>query len=417
MTNTSSARYGCKFSDVSFTGNFTVIRRTDTGLVSIPYHQYYADSVTKASQLLTEAAEISDDTTLQNFLTLRAQALLTDDYFASDMAWMDLAGNLEVVIGPYEVYEDNLFGYKAAYEAFICVVDHEESEKLAVIAHYLDELERQLPIPDQYKNFSRGKISPIKVVQEVFSGGDTKAGIQTTAFNLPNDERVREAKGSKKVMLKNIAEAKFEKCWIPIASTILTARAMNRVSFDAYFTHMLMHETAHGIGPGTITRADGKQTTVNKELKDLYSTIEECKADVVGECSMKYLVDKGVLAKELEQSLYATYLGGMFRSIRFGISEAHGGGVAIQFNYCVDNGAFTVDQDGRLDVNEAKLFPTLTSLAREILTIEAKGDYQAAQKLIEKYRTMTPLMQSCIEKLKDVPIDIRPVYPFAAKKK
>jgi hypothetical protein len=350
---------------------------------------------------------------LKKYLTLRSAALLTDDYFDSDMAWMDLTGDLEVVIGPYEVYEDRLFGYKAAYEAFICLVDHEESAKLTAITGYLDELEQSLPLPDHLKNFSRGKTSPLKIVWEVFSAGDTKSGVQTTAFNLPNDERVREAKGSKKVMLKNVAQAKFENCWIPIAKTILVERAMGNVSFDTYFTDTMMHEIAHGLGPGRFVLPDGRETTVNKELKELYSIIEECKADVVGLCSMKYLVDKGVLDKNFDRTLYATYLGGMFRSIRFGISEAHGAGVAIQLNYCLEKGAFTVNGEGRMDVIENKLIPTLRSLASELLLIEAKGDYQGAKKIIDRYRVMTPFMSSCIEKLKSVPIDIRPSYPTA----
>jgi hypothetical protein len=406
----------CKFhpeQEKEFTGNFSVIRRKAGRLTSVPYHELYQSLVDPISRLLNEAAALTQDETLKKYLTLRAQALLTDDYFESDMAWMDLAGDLEVVIGPYEVYEDKLFGYKAAYEAFICIVDHVESAKLTAISGYLDELEQGLPLPEQLKNFSRGKTSPLKIVEEVYSAGDTRAGVQTTAFNLPNDERVREAKGTKKVMLKNVAHAKYENCWIPIAKTILTERAMNRVSFEAYFMDTMMHEIAHGLGPGRITLSDGKDTTVGKELKELYSTIEECKADVVGLCSMKHLVDKGVLQKDLETTLYATYLGGMFRSIRFGISEAHGAGVAIQFNYCVDKGAFTIDQQGRMDVDETKLIPTLKSLAAELLLVEAKGDYQGAQKLIDQYRIMTPFMSSCIDKLKNVPIDIRPSYPLA----
>ncbi|MBD3385316.1 peptidase [candidate division KSB1 bacterium] len=396
-----------------FTSTFTLIRREKGRLTAIPYHEAYKEWVSRAYTYLKEAAELSRELTLKKYLDLRAEALLTDDYFDSDMAWMDLEGNLEIVIGPYEVYEDNLFNYKAAYEAFVCIVDQEESEKLSAAAQYLNAMEANLPIPDRYKNFDRGSSSPIKVVQEIFSAGDTKAGIQTTAFNLPNDERVREAKGSKKVMLKNIARAKYDKCWIPIVETILAEKPLKHVSFDAYFNHVLMHEMSHGLGPGNITLADGTETSVSKELKETYSVIEECKADVLGVYNLIFLMEKGVYPKSMEYSVYASYLGGMFRSIRFGINEAHGGGVAIQFNYLIEKGAIVETDEGKLDVVADKVIPVLTDLARTLLTIQAEGDYKGAKDLIEQYRVMTPLMQRTIEELKHVPIDIRPSYSTA----
>jgi len=395
----------------AFEGTFTIIKREQGTLKAVPYHEAYKDLVQKVSTLLKEAADLTDDPSLKKFLTLRAQAFLTDDYFDSDMAWMDLSGDLEVVIGPYEVYEDNLFNYKAAYEAFLCIVDHEESKKLADVAKYLNQMEAHLPIPNKYKNFNRGSSSPIKVVNEVFSAGDTKAGIQTTAFNLPNDERVREAKGSKKVMLKNIARAKYDKCWIPIVNTILAEKPLQNVSFDAYFNHVLMHEMSHGLGPGNITLDDGTKTTVAKELKELYSVIEECKADVLGIYNMKFLMDKGVFPKNMKYSMYASYLGGMFRSIRFGINEAHGGGVAIQFNYYMEQGAFKLTKDGKLDVDVKRIYPAVKSLAHQLLMLQATGDYDGTKKFVEKYRVMSPVMQKIVDELKDVPIDIHPSYP------
>ncbi len=395
-----------------FTSEFSVIQKDGNGnLIAVPYHIVYRDMVNKISGLIHEAAELTDDPSLKKFLELRAEGFLTDDYFDSDMAWMDLSGDLEVVIGPYEVYEDELFNYKASYEAFLCLVDHEESKKLEKASTYLNQMEDNLPIPDEFKNFNRGTSSPIKVVQEVFSAGDTKAGIQTTAFNLPNDERVREAKGSKKVMLKNIARAKFDKCWIPIVNTILAEEPLKHVSFDAYFNHVLMHEISHGLGPGIITLENGTKTTVSRELKELYSTIEECKADVLGIYNLIFLMEKGVFPKDMEESMYASYLGGMFRSIRFGIDEAHGGGVAIQFNYYIENGAFFTDENGKLNVDTEKIYPAVRDLAAKLLTIEALGNYETAKQFIEKYRRMTPLMQGFIDDLKHVPVDIRPSYP------
>lgn len=396
----------------AFESNFTVIQRKDGKLVALPYHVAYAEHINNLVALLKEATSLTQDQSLKKFLELRAADFLTDDYFTSDLAWMDLNGDLEVVIGPYEVYEDQLFNYKAAYEAFICIVDQTESQKLSMVTKYLDELENNLPLPPKYRHYSRGKISPIKVVNEVFSAGDTKAGIQTTAFNLPNDERVRAAKGSKKVMLKNVAEAKYEKCWIPIVNRILAPEVLAQVSFEAYFTHVLMHEISHGLGPGILYLSDGTQTTVAKQLQDTYSTIEECKADVVGIDSYLYLINKGVFPKEQKNKALASYLGGMFRSIRFGIDEAHGGGVAIQFNYLFDKGAFATDSNGKLTINYALAEKALRELASEVLLIEATGDYDAAKDFITRYRRMTPLITKTIEQLADLPIDIRPIFPI-----
>ncbi len=397
----------------AFSNTFTVIKRAKSGeLIAVPYHEEYADLVEEASRLLKEAADLTKDPTLAKYLKLRARDFMTDDYYESDMAWMDLAGDFEVVIGPYEVYEDQIFSYKAAYEAFICIVDHAESEKLTTVAKYLNELEAALPIPDKFKNFNRGSSSPVKVVQEIFSAGDTKAGVQTTAFNLPNDERVREAKGSKKVMLKNVAQAKYEKCWIPIVNTILAPEPLAHVSFDAYFNHVLMHEVSHGLGPGIITKEDGTKTTVSLELKELYPTIEECKADVLGQFTYMYLMDKGVFPMNKE-SAFASYLGGMYRSIRFGIDEAHGGGVAIQFNYFMEKGAFYQDENGKLNLDDTKLIAAIKGLAEELLLIEAYGDYDRGKKLIEQYRVMTPIMADYVAQLSHLPVDIRPSFPIA----
>lgn len=395
----------------AFESNFTVIRKIDPELQAIPYSRYYGSDIQELANLLDKAATTTKDKTLKTFLKSRAQGLRTDDYYQSDMDWMDLAGDLEVVIGPYEVYEDKLFGYKAAFESFICVVDHAASDKQKEIGKYLNKMEDHLPIPDEYKNFNRGASSPIKVVDLAFSSGDTKAGVQTTAFNLPNDERVRQAKGCKKVMLKNVMRAKFDKCWIPIVNTVLSDQDLKQVSFDGYFYHVLLHEVSHGLGPGIIKKAE-KVTTVNKELKEHYPTIEECKADVLGVYNTQFLIDQDLLPKSLEETLYSSNLGGMFRSIRFGIEEAHGGGVAIQLNYYVDKGAVTVDSHGKFSVNPQKIKEVVKALAHDVLMIEANGDYEAAALFIEKYRYLSPDTENALNKLKDVPIDIKPIYPI-----
>lgn len=393
----------------AFESNFTMIRRIDNGLAAIPYSDFFKDQLIPMTELMKKAAGLTRNASLKAYLESRAKALLEDDYFDSDMKWMDLDGDIEAVIGPYEVYEDKLFGYKAAFESFLCIADKAESGKQKKIVNYLDAMEKALPLPKEMQNFQRGKFSPIGVVHLVYSAGDTKAGVQTAAFNLPNDERVREAKGSKKVMLKNVMQAKFETCWIPIVQTALSGKDLKRVSFDAYFNEVLLHEVSHGLGPGTITVA-GSETTVNKALKDLYSTVEECKADVLGVLNTQFLIDCGVLPKSLEDHLYATDLGGMFRSIRFGIDEAHGGGTAIQLNYYLDHGAFFVEPDGKFSVNDEKMRNAVRDLAADLLLIQAKGDYEGAKALIRKYRMIRPEVRAVLDKLKSVPVDIRPVY-------
>ncbi len=402
----------------SFTGTFTVIERKGNKLIAIPYSETYHDLLEPAAKLLKEAAEITENESLKKYLNSRADAFLNNDYYQSDIDWMDLKDHtIEVVIGPYEVYEDNLFGYKAAFESFITIVDPVESEKLGKVKKYLQEMELNLPIPKEHKNLNRGSDSPIVVVQEVFTSGDTKAGVQTTAFNLPNDERVREAKGSKKVMLKNVAQAKYEKCWIPIVNTVLAENDLHKVSFDAYFNHVLMHEMSHGLGPGNINVA-GKETSVNKELKETYSTIEEAKADLLGIYNILFLVEKGLFDKKLGDQVYATFLGGIFRSVRFGIESAHGGANAISLNYIMEKGGFEFDNNSqKFSVNYDKVESSIKELTKELLMIEALGDYDGAKKLIEKYRHISPEMKICLDKLEDVPVDIRPEFMVENRQK
>jgi hypothetical protein len=396
----------------AFTSEFTVIRRSQNGqLTAIPYSVYYQTELKKAVAYLKQAAESAENLSLKNYLITRADAFLSNDYYQSDMAWMDLKDHrIEVVIGPYEVYEDALFNYKAAFECFITLRDPEESDKLARFGTYLIDIEKHLPIPDKYKNFDRGLESPIVVAQEVFSAGDTKAGVQTIAFNLPNDERVRQAKGSKKVMLKNVSEAKFNKLLLPIAQKILDNSQLNRITFEAFFNHTLMHEISHGVGPGFIT-VNGRETEVKKELKETYSTIEECKADILGMYNNLFMIEKGEFPASFEQEVWSTFLAGIFRSVRFGISEAHGSGNAIIFNFLLEKGGYLFDQSSeKVMVNFDKIYPTVEELATLLLTIEAEGDYQAAQELLQKYAILSTPMEILIAKLSDLPVDIKPVY-------
>ncbi len=398
----------------AFTAERTVIRRQDGKLAAVPYAVAYKEFLDPAAKLLKEAAQYIENPSLKKYLISRADAFVSDDYYQSDIDWVLMKDHkIEVVIGPYEVYEDGLFGYKASFESFVTLVDEGESKKLEVLGTYLNDMERNLPIDDQYKNFARGKSSPIMVVNEVFTAGDTKAGVQTTAYNLPNDERVRESTGSKKVMLKNIAQAKFEKCWIPIVKEVLAEADLPFCSFDSYFNHVLMHEMAHGLGPGNIEK-DGKKTSVNKELKELYSTIEEAKADIVGLYCYQYMLEKGIFTKELEKNIYVTYLGGIFRSVRFGIDAAHGGGNAIQLNYILEKGGFSYDdKNARFKLNTDKIKDNVKQLAHDILMIQALGDYNKAKEMIDKYRIISPQLKQALDRLTHVPVDIKPIYAIA----
>ena len=394
-----------------FTSEFTMIRRENGKLVAIPYTEFYKAELTEISKLMNEAAEYADNASLKNYLLKRAEAFKTNDYYESDMAWMDLKDHtIEVIIGPYEVYEDGLFNYKAAFELFLTLVDPESTEKLKTFANYLTDMEENLPIPQEHKNFERGSHSPIIVAQEVFSAGDTKAGVQTLAFNLPNDERVRKAKGSKKVMLKNVHEAKFDKLLKPISEMVLDESQQQYVTFDAFFNHTLMHEMSHGVGPGYIT-VDGRETEVKKELKETYSTMEECKADILGLYNNKFMIGKGVYPKEFEQEMWVTFLGGVFRSIRFGINEAHGGGNAIIYNYLLEKGAYEFDPEKEIvKVNFEKAYPALKELANKVLMIQATGDYEGAKSLIDKYAVASESIKILVDKLSVLPVDITPVF-------
>lgn len=397
--------------EVAFTSELTMIRRDGDKLVAIPYSEFFKEDLSKAATFLREAAQYADNPSLKKYLLSRATAFETNDYYQSDMDWMDLKDHkIEVVIGPYEVYEDELFNYKASFECYLTIRDADASEKLKVFGSYLDDLEKNLPIPDEHKNFGRGSESPMEVVQQIYSSGDCKAGIQTIAFNLPNDERVREAKGSKKVLLKNLHEAKFKKQLYPIAQIILNEDKLKYVTFDGFFTDVLMHEMSHGLGPGNI-EINGRKTDVKKELKETYSTIEECKADVLGMYNNIFMIKKGEFKPEFENEIWYSFLGGIFRSIRFGMSEAHGGSNAIIFNYLFENGAYVIDEKtGKLTINHDYIYDVIKDLANKLLMIQATGDYAGSKAMIEKYVVETPVIKKFRDKLSGIPIDIRPVY-------
>jgi hypothetical protein len=395
------------------TGFFTTIRRGPDGKLSaVPYSLEYQPEVARAAALLRDAAALTTQPTLRSYLEKRAVALLSNDYFDSDVAWMELDASIEPTIGPYEVYEDEWFNYKAAFEAFITLRDDVETEKLMRFGSELQEIEDNLPIDPKFRNPKLGTLAPIRVVNTVFSSGDGNRGVQTAAFNLPNDERVIAEKGSKRVMLKNNQEAKFRTVLQPIAQVALASDDRQHVSFDAFFTHILMHELMHGLGPHNIT-VGGRATTVRQEFKESYSTIEEAKADISGLFALQYLVDHQKLDKSLDQTMYVTYLASMFRSIRFGITEAHGRGVAIQLNYFLDHGGVTAAQDGTFAVNPERIKQNVVDLTRDFMTMQAVGDYAAAKQMLEKMAVVRPPTQAVLDRLKGVPVDIEPRFVTA----
>jgi len=404
---------------------FTVIHRNDAGehgqFVAVPYSEEYKDGLTRAAGLLREAADLTDNASLKKFLNLRADAFLSNDYYESDLAWMDLDAPLDITIGPYETYNDELFGYKAAFEAYINLRDEEETAKLLAFSGHLQEIEDHLPMEPQYRNPRLGAAAPIRVVDEILSAGDGAHGVQTAAYNLPNDDRVVQQKGSKRVMLKNVQEAKFRSVLLPIARRTLSKSAMVDVSFESFFTHILAHELMHGLGPHQI-KIQGRDTTPREELKDIYAPIEEAKADVTGLFALQYMMDHAKdmgLANVLpsddaaQRQLYTTYLASTFRSLRFGLNEAHGKGMAMQFNFLMDKGAFVQQTDGTFTVNMEKIKSAVVELDHDLLTVEAEGDYPGAKKMLDELGVLRPSAQKVLDNLQDVPTDIEPLFVTA----
>jgi hypothetical protein len=394
------------------TGFFTVLRRADSRFTLVPYSIEYQGELALAAARLREAAQLATEPTLKAFLNKRADAFLSNDYYDSDVAWMELKGAIEPTIGPYEVYEDELFNYKAAFESYITVQDETESAKLQKFAGELQDIEDHLPIEPKYRNPKLGALAPIVVVNEIYAAGDGNRGVQTAAFNLPNDERVVREKGAKRVMLKNVQDAKFAKTLAPISKIVLSSADQANLSFEAFFTHIVVHELMHGLGPHSLS-AGGRQTTVRQELKETYSALEEAKADISGLFAVQHMIDKGVLPRSFERSLYTTFLASAFRSIRFGVNEAHGRGIAIQLNYLLDQRGFVVNPDGTFGVNGDRVKEGVAGLTREIMTIQAEGDYAKAKALGERLGVVRPPVQQALEKLKSIPVDIEPRFTTA----
>jgi len=396
----------------ALTSPYTVVRWHGDRLIAVPYSEEYREWLEPAARLLEQAADATSNASLRRFLTLRARAFRSNDYYESELAWMDIEGTpIEPVIGPYEVYTDRLFGTKTAFEAFITVKDPQASAALDRYKALLPDMERNLPVEDRYKNFQRRFDSPILVADQVHGGGDNVPGVQTIAFNLPNDERVREAKGAKKVILANVLGAKFERILAPMAEFVLVPEQASRVSRRYMTLETLFHELSHSLGPGTIT-VGGRQTTVNEQLRELYSASEEAKADVMGMHNILYMMERGELpAAEREQAL-ATYFAGLFRAVRFGIDEAHGRGAAVQYSYLRERGAFAWDASAqRFRIDHARMAGAIRELTADIVRLQGDGDYEGTRAFFERYARLDNEARAVLAATAHIPTDIRPTYP------
>jgi len=400
----------------AFKSGYTVIRRdADGGLIAVPYAKAYGKWLLPAGRLLREAADLlpsdRDNNRLKRFLRLRASAFRNDNYFTSEMAWMDLTGNIEVAIGPYEVYDDQLFGYKTAFESFVTVKNPEESKALAKYKNFLKDMEANLPVEESYKNFDRGFESPIAVTYQVHGGGDNENGVQTIAFNLPNDERVREAKGAKKVILNNVLGAKYDRILAPIGERVLVTDQAKLTAKKWMSNNTLFHELSHSLGPGTIT-VNGNETTVNAQLKDLASGVEEGKADVMGAYNVLYMMERGELPISEKEAYLATYFTGKFRSMRFGTGAAHAKGAAYQYNYFRNAGAVEwLPKQERFKIDFPKLEQAISDLTGDIVRLQGDGNYDAVKAFLDEHLPLDAEAKIVLGNLDDIPYDIRPIYP------
>ncbi|MFP3860045.1 MAG: dipeptidyl-peptidase 3 family protein [Bacteroidales bacterium] len=397
------------FEDEDKSSLYTLVRRNEEGdLITIPYNEAYKDKHEKAAELLKKAAELAENESFENYLKLRAEALVTDEYLDSDMAWMDVKDNdVDFVVGPIENYEDGLYGYKAAHEAFILIKDHEWTKKLEKFSKLLPELQESLPVDEEYKQEKPGIDSDLGVYEAVFYAGDCNAGSKTIAINLPNDERVHTEKGSRKLQLKNSMKYKFDKILVPISEVLIDESQREYIKFDAFFENTMFHEVAHGLGiKETIT----DKGTVRKALKEYYSPVEESKADIIGLYLVKQLSEMGELEdKELKDN-YVTFMASIFRSIRFGAASSHGKANMMRFNYFKDQGAFTRDEEtGTYKVDFDKMTEAMNTLGEEILTMQGDGDYEAAEKMVKENAKIRETLKKDLDRLTEegIPRDIR----------
>ncbi|GEO02822.1 hypothetical protein AAE02nite_04860 [Adhaeribacter aerolatus] len=386
---------------------YTLLRRDQNGkLITVPYHVQFKEQVEKAADLLRQAASLAEDAGLQKYLTLRAEALLTDNYQPSDLAWMDMKTNtIDFVVGPIEVYEDKLFNYKAAHEAYVLIKDQEWSKKLARYAAFLPELQRGLPVPDKYKKEKPGTDSDLNAYDVIYYAGDCNAGSKTIAINLPNDEEVQLKKGTRRLQLKNAMRAKFDKIMQPIANTLIAEDQRQHVTFDAFFATTMFHEVAHGLGIKNLVNGRG---TVRDALKEKGSALEEGKADILGLYMINQLHRKGEIQGDMKD-YYTTFLAGIFRSVRFGAASAHGQANMVRFNFFAEHGAFERNEkNGTYRVNYAKMEEAMNKLSERILTLQGNGDYAGVGQLLTEQGKIDSRLQADLDRLSqaNIPVDV-----------
>ena len=402
-----------KDEQAQFMSPYTVIRKAGSGgYKAVPYHVEYAKWIAPMVKLLNEAADLTESPGFAEYLRLKAEALTTDNYFAADIAWIDYDRNkFDTVFGPFETYSDGIKGVKAKYEASIEIVDKEGSENLGVYTRYLAELEKNLPISEEYKSEVKGLTAKFVVVRDIFRAGEAAAGYQAVAANLPNDPKVHREKGTVKTFWKNMFEARFNAIIAPIGKKLIDESQLSYLSDEGFFQFVLMHEICHAVGPRTVKVGDKKGMAVNAAIGPNYNSLEECKADVVGLYSLAYLIDRGVIDAGKEKDFYVSYLGSLFRSARFGLQEAHAKGAVIALNYLLDNSALSYDATGnRWMVHFDKFRDGIKSLATEILILEGDGRNDKVVKFFDKWAVMTPPIQSSLDTVNDLPVDVMPKY-------
>ena len=388
-------------------GLYSIISRNDEGqLVTIAYSEMYSDEINRAAAILEKAAIFADDKEFANYLTMRAKALRTDDYQASDFAWMDMKNNpIDMVIGPIENYEDQLYGYRAAFEAYVLIKDLSWSKKLAKFADYLPELQKGLPVPKKYKAQMPGTDADLNAYDVIYYAGHSNAGSKTIAINLPNDEEVQRQKGTRRLQLKNAMQAKFDNILIPIAEQLIISEQRKHITFNAFFANTMFHEISHGLG---IKQVLGSEQTVRQALKEHASALEEGKADILGLYMIRQLLEKGAITEGVLEDYYVTFMAGIFRSVRFGASSAHGKANMIRFNFFAEQDAFTRDENGMYKVDISKMSSAIDALSELILTLQGNGDYNGVEQLVTEQGTIGEVLSADLNRLTKakIPVDI-----------
>jgi len=391
----------------------TVIKRQGSDLITVPYHVEYKEWLEPAAKALRDAAALSDDKAFANYLRLRADALLSDDYYPSDVAWVDLENpKFDLIFAPYETYLDDLLGVKTSYGAAVLIRNEAESKKLAKFVQYVPDIQQALPLAAADKPSKTGRKAPMEVMDTPFRAGDLRHGYQAVADNLPNDPRIHEEKGSKRIFFKNFMDARVNYVVLPIAKLLMREDQARMASMDGYLSMVVMHEVSHGIGPAFSQTAKGR-VAITEAIGPLYSPLEESKADIVGMFALDWLMNRGALPKARANDYYASYVAGIFRTVRFGAAEAHGRGEMMEFNYLAEQHAINREASGRYVIDFARMPAAIAALAKELLEIEATGDRARGERWFAKYDKMPASLQAALAKTGSVPVDIDPVSAFA----